>query len=144
MEIFQKILQMAGYRIVSGSPYLWDCYGPHARYFDFETSYGVVEIIADLGSDLVFEVFAEPNDNPKGLYFSETPTALRWLNPKFANIYRAESERRDIDPDVYFDGHRYNNISDLDEMLLRCDAILNNRLVTKDGKEYPAVKIPNH
>jgi hypothetical protein len=97
-----------GYKIESGSQYLWSCYGSEAWLLESKTTSAVVNCPA--GS--VYEICL--HDDARGIYH-------RWIHPEYLEGYLNEATDRGCDPWQAYDDVGYVQIEDGYEILKLID-----------------------
>lgn len=120
MITFKDFLEISGYRITQGSPYLWQCFGDGAWHLEsFEDDRYTLSVVMDTETQKVY--VAEAHDYQRD-------RSMRWIDPEHEDLYRAEAERRGIDADQSWDDVRFR---DLDPDTWRQSA-----LALREGREY--------
>lgn len=105
-------LVMAGQsKITRGCSYLWSCFGKNARYIDF----GISE-----EQDIASAVFdAETQEVYCVEIFSLDETQVwRWIDERYRNAFLKECRDRNIDPSVWIDNIKYQNVDATEALLL--------------------------
>jgi hypothetical protein len=94
--ILKDVNEACNHRITEGSQYQWSCFGPKARFLDYEDAaqQHCVSAIYDTRDQRVYqlEVWIPGQDN-----------AFRWHDPEFRDAYVAEAVQRGVTPDVAWD-----------------------------------------
>jgi len=100
-----EVIKANGARIVGGSEYQWQCYGPNARHLDFADVVGNehCSIVHDSKTYTVYEI---------SVYVPGQPQAFRWHNPEFRNVYVQEAQSRGFEPDNAWDDVSFDVITD--------------------------------
>jgi len=88
MTQLQEILATADYKIVSGSEFLWHCFGENSRFIECETDLGWLSVVVDIKTGVVYEVNVEKRDYSNPRYI--------WYNPEYRDAYFAEFKERGI------------------------------------------------
>ena len=119
MISLKDFMEVVGYRISEGSPYLWGCFGPNAYSLDVvrrvdDTFEGTVSITFDTETSEVYmvEAFDYVNDR-----------AYRFFNPDYVDAYHEECVTRSID-DVAWEDVRYVDIDVEADFLEKAKAII--------------------
>lgn len=94
----EEIISTVQFKISGGSQFMWSCYGPNARYMDFDSGFKDVtaSCIFDSKTQAVYECHAYVGG--KG---------YRWFNPDFIKKYYEESFAKGFDPRIYYDDCHY-------------------------------------
>lgn len=100
MNTFQQLVEAAQFQISGGSEYLWQSFGRHARWLDFEAKEFNVEmsLVFDSNNQEVYQA---------ALYLDNL--AFRWNNPLFAEAYKKEAYQRNIDPRVAYENTHFSD-----------------------------------
>ena len=113
-----KINECFGHRISGGSEYGWNCFGPNARYLDFESDYAHSSVVFDSENQTVYLAEISRKEGDTGTY--------QWINPEFKSGYLAECKRRKIDPHHAWDNVRYTELETSEDYLDKAHAVFNN------------------
>jgi hypothetical protein len=120
MITLQDFLEISGYRITEGSKFGWQCFGDQAWHLEsWEDNRYSLSVVMDLETQVIY--MAEAHDY--GL-----DRSMRWINPEFEDVYRAEAERRQVDMDQSWDHVRFDNIDP--------DCWRERALALREGREY--------
>jgi hypothetical protein len=111
----KDICESFEFKIVGGSEYQWQCYGPDARYLDFESEYAHGSCIFDTVTQEIFEAQVNSKD--------ENVRPYRWLNPDFKDDYLAECEEKSIDPNQAWDSVKWTDLEVVEDFLEKANAI---------------------
>lgn len=108
MNTFQQLVEAAKFQISGGSEYLWNSFGRHARWLDFESKQFNVEMnmVFDSSNQQVYQA---------ALYFGDN--AFRWNNPGYVDNYKKEAYKRDIDPRLAFEGKHFTDCDVLQDFV---------------------------
>lgn len=106
------------HKIVGGSEYQWNCFGPNARYLDFESKYGTASIVFDAETQNVYEAT---------VYREEENIAYRYIDPNFIEALKKEHTLREEDFNVAWDNQRYTDLEVEEDWLEKANAIFNNK-----------------
>jgi len=107
------------FKIIGGSDYQWDCYGPNARYLDFESDYAHGSCLFDTITQEIYEATVNSRDDNVRPY--------RWLNPNTKEEYISECEVKGIDPNNAWDGVNWCDLEVETDFYEKANAIFNNR-----------------
>ena len=116
----KDVLEAIQYRFSSGDRYQWKCYGDDAVYLDFKDVQDrpVGSILFDSSTGLVYEITIEvPGES----------LCYRWISPDFAADYRAETESRNINPNIAWDDVQYTDVDTEKDILEKVEAIVQCR-----------------
>lgn len=131
MISIKDFLEAINYKISGGSEYLWDCFGPNARYLDSSDEEGYAatysaSIIFDSLDQTVYkaEVWDYTNDRE-----------YRWIHPDFVKKHKKESKKRNVDHTQSIDSRTFIDLDIAEDMLDKISKI-------SSGAEYdPRVQI---
>lgn len=98
-EYFERAIKAAGYAITGGEKYLWNSFGPNARFLDFD-----YDLERRISMGLVFD--SKNQSLYQGSLFVGDKAYL-WTNPEYVKAYKEECYDRDIDPRVALDNTHY-------------------------------------
>jgi hypothetical protein len=112
-----KVNVALNHRITGGSDYHWQCYGPNARYLDYESNHAHASVLFDSETQVVYEASVNAKD--------EKLTPYRWLNPEYKDAYYAESTNKGIDPNNAWDNTNWCDLEVTDDWLEKAHAIFN-------------------
>lgn len=106
-----ELMMAAKAKVISGSDYLWDCFGKNSRYIDFgyEETAPIVSSVFDATTQEVYvvEIFDTKNDH-----------AWRYIDPRYKQLYVDECRRRNVNPDICWDDKKFVNIDNIQAILL--------------------------
>lgn len=105
----KQIIEACDYRVCDGSEYLWDSFGPNARYMQFsdQSEREHCSIVFDTKNQTVYEVT---------LYVPHGDLAFKWTHPDYRNAYLAECLAKNV---------RFNEAwDDVDYQMLDAETIL--------------------
>lgn len=114
MITVEDFMRAVEYRITGGSPYLWTCYGPDARYLDSDGETYSASVIFD--GNTVYEAMVWDNVHDR---------VYRLIDPDFKDQMFAESRERGLDPTVACDSVKYIDLDSDDDWLEKTTAIVN-------------------
>lgn len=81
-----NLLEVAGYTVVGGTKFLWNCFGPNARFIDFyDTDDKHLSAVYDTKTQEIYYTTLSDGDN---LY--------KWINPEHFEAYSNECDCRNI------------------------------------------------
>ena len=103
------------HRITGGSEYTWNCYGPNARYLDYESNYGSGTCIFDSQTQEIYEVSVEVKESENRPY--------RWLNPNTKQVMFDESSYRNVDRDIAWDNIKWVDLETEEDFLEKANSI---------------------
>ena len=112
-----EINEALDHKITSGSEYQWHCYGPNARFLDYESEYAHAGVIYSTETQEIFQAevyFKEENKKP-----------YRWLNPEYKDELYAEAKERVIDADQAWDDVKWVDLETEEDFLEKATAIFN-------------------
>jgi hypothetical protein len=112
-----KINDVLDHRITGGSEYQWRCYGPNARYLDYESDHAHASVLFDSKTQVVYEASVNDKDNIVKPY--------RWLNPEYKDAYYAEASNKGIDPHNAWDRTTWVDLEVADDWLEKAKAVFN-------------------
>lgn len=111
------------HRVVGGSEYQWSCYGPNARYIDYESDYAHASVIFDTDNQIVYEATIScKEDNDDNL-----PGPYRIINSLYKEAHDTESKDRNIDTKVAWDKVNWIDIEVVEDFLNKAWSIFNNQ-----------------
>lgn len=116
-----KINVALDHKITSGSEYGWQCYGPNARYMDYESDFANVSVIFDTTNQTVYSAEV----SVKREAWSEDSRPYRWLNPVFKDAMYAEALSRKVDPNQAWDNVEWIDLEVEEDFLEKAVAIFN-------------------
>lgn len=76
-----------GYLISGGDIFQWYCFGPNARFLDYETETAVASVVFDCKNQTVYQVYVDHKIENEGYV---------WFNPNFIGEYIKESSEHNI------------------------------------------------
>ena len=112
------IAKILKWKVIEGSMFLWDCYGPNARSLDFTQDEYLngwnASVIFDTDTLLVYEVSGH-----SGIFSLHTDNELpwRWINPDYREQSVAEHQSRGLHPTIAWDTKHYVEIDTHTKML---------------------------
>ncbi|NBO23205.1 hypothetical protein EBU94_07710, partial [bacterium] len=87
MEIFD-------YKISEGSRYCWNCYGPNARFLDFDNDFACASVIFDAEDQTIFQAEVWIKDSEDSPY--------RYIHPNYTESHKKEAVERGVDIQIAF------------------------------------------
>lgn len=118
-----EVNQALGSRIVGGSDYGWGCYGPDARYLDFESDFAYASVIFDTTNQTIYEATIDAKEDGD----DNLPGPYRWLNPASKDAFFAESKSRGIDVSHAWDRTNWIDLEVAEDWLEKAKAIFDNQ-----------------
>jgi hypothetical protein len=116
-----QVNEALDHKITSGSEYQWNCYGPDARYLDYESDYASVSVIYDTTNQVVYQAEV----SVKGDAWSEDSRPYRWLYPYTKDAFINESKDRKVDPDQAWDDVKWIDLETEEDFLEKAVAMFN-------------------
>lgn len=103
IEDFFCIIQ---YKIDSGNPYLWKCFGTNARS---------VEHMDESINTYRYSINADFDTKTRVIYVLETydyedGMSYRWINPEYKDAYNKEASDRDVDADIAYGNVEFTDV----------------------------------
>jgi hypothetical protein len=98
---FDEFLDLVNHEITSGAKFLWNCYGPNARFIDCNN----VTAVYDTKTLNVYAIEINIGDIP-----------YRWIQPEYKELHEYEAESKAVDPDIAYDDVKFVDVS-LDEIV---------------------------
>lgn len=97
MITVSDVASILGWNMVSGAPYLWQSYGPNARFMDFASDCGTWRISCVFHADTsrVVEI--------SGICGKSASTPWTWVDPEFKDGHDAEARARGVNPNIAWD-----------------------------------------
>jgi hypothetical protein len=116
-----KVNVALDHRITNGSEYGWQCYGPNARYMDYESEFAHVSVIFDKSDQTIYS--AEVSIKPEAWPTDARP--YRWLNPKFKDAMYGEALDRKVNPNQAWDETEWIDLEVEEDFLEKAVAMFN-------------------
>lgn len=104
------------FKITGGSEYTWDCYGPNARYLDFNNDKADCSVIFDSVTQVVYQTEIWIKDNNR---------TYRWINNEFQINLLNEAKARGVDNTIAFDNVKFVDLEIDEDFLEKAKAIWN-------------------
>ena len=121
MMNLKEVNETLDHKITMGSEYQWHCYGPDARFLDYESDYAHASVIYSTKTQEIFQ--AEISSNTETLDKDTKP--YRWMNPKYKDVYFAEAKERGIHPNNAWDDTQWIDLEVPEDFLEKAKAIFN-------------------
>ena len=120
MISLQDFLNTTEYQVTNGTPFMWDCYGENAYYYEhaINASVDCASILFDRKTLEVYEATVCDYINK---------CAYRLLNPKFKNKYFAEAKTRNESVTQAWDDINYIDLTVDSDFLEKAKAILGGK-----------------
>jgi hypothetical protein len=101
--MLMQIIEATGARITGGSEYLWNCYGPNARFLDFadQDHTECASVVFDSKTQQVYQL---------EMHVLGYDQAFAWRNPSYESAYQAECAERNVEPNVAWDDVMYEMV----------------------------------
>jgi hypothetical protein len=87
-------LAAVDHQISGGSRFQWSCYGPNARYLDWEQG-----VDTDTSASAIFDSVTQEVYEVT-LYITDADIEYHWYNSEYVDRYQAEAQLRNIDPEL--------------------------------------------
>jgi hypothetical protein len=87
----KKILKLFDYRISEGSEFLWDCFGPNARYLDFngpDSMQNSVGVVYDTITTKVYQI---------DFCCESVDDVYTWVDPEYEVAHHRECTARNVE-----------------------------------------------
>jgi hypothetical protein len=131
MMNLKEVNETLDHKITMGSEYQWHCYGPDARFLDYESDYAHASVIYSTKTQ---EIFQAEISTKTEVWDDKKP--YRWLNPAHKDTYLAEAKERGIDPNNAWDTTEWIDLELPEDFLEKAKAIFN-------GDEYDTrIQVP--
>lgn len=105
------------FKITGGSEYQWHCYGPNARFLDFNNDKADCSVIFDSVTQLVYQAEVWIKDSEHRPY--------RWVHSEFQVKLSDEAKSRGIDNTIAFDSVNFVYLEVDEDFLEKAKAIWN-------------------
>jgi hypothetical protein len=116
-----NINETLDHKIVGGSDYQWECYGPNARFLDYESKYAYCTVVYNSETSEIYQ--AEVSVNRPAWDTDKKP--YRWLNPNTKDSLFAESAKRNIDVQFAWDDVKWIDLEVEEDFLEKAKAMFN-------------------
>ncbi len=124
----EDYLKATQHQITGGSEYLWDCFGPDARYLDCdrENEYGTNIVFDSKTFDVYTCEFWDYVNNRQ----------YRWINPEHIDAFKEACKEHGVDFQGSLDDSKFTDLEVEDDILEKITDMVN-------GEEYDnRVKVP--
>lgn len=118
MITLETAMKIANYKISESSEYMWKCYGPNARYLDFDHNKdSSFSIVFDTENQTVYQaaVCDYVKDNCYCIH-----------HPDFYDEHKYEAESRNVSPLEAYDGVNFIELEKDEDFIEKATAIINN------------------
>lgn len=112
-----KVNEAFDHRIVNGSEYQWQCFGPNVRFLDYESEHAHASVLFDTVTQEIYEATVSSKD--------ESLRPYRWFNPETKQDYLDEALERGIDPNNAWDDVNWCDLETVEDFLEKAEAIFN-------------------
>lgn len=108
-----KVMKAANHRVAGGSEYGWKCFGPNARWMEFNDSHEreFADCVYDSETNRVYQI----NVHVPG---TADDRCVTWIDPEFDHAYASESKRRKVHPYQAWDNVLYSTIPGSEESMI--------------------------
>lgn len=113
-------IKLGKYQITGGAEYQWKCFGPNARYLDFETNPNEVSF------SLLFDCVTQEVYEATVCDYSKN-NCYRIINPDYKDDYIYEAESRNVDHSQAYDDTLYIDLDVDEDFIEKATAILNGQ-----------------
>lgn len=113
------------HKIVSGSEYQWNCFGPNARFLDFESEHATGSIVYDTKTFCVYEATVNDKDDQH---------RYRWIEPSVLEALEEECSKRDINFHIAWDNLTWYDLEVEEDFLEKAKAIFSGKSFDKRVK----------
>jgi hypothetical protein len=107
------------HQISGGSRYCWECYGPNARYLDYQTNDGHVSVVFDTETRDIYEATVETKNKDDA-----DARPYRWLEPETKDALFGEAYRRGTNTDEAWDDVKWIDLETEEDFIEKAKAIL--------------------
>jgi hypothetical protein len=101
-----ELFTAANGQLSGGDEYLWNSFGPNARYVEFKE--GTITCIVDSKTMQCYAVEIFDQDNNQ---------AWQWIEPQYRSSYLAECNQRGVDPFIAGDNIKFYSITYQDVLI---------------------------
>lgn len=122
MLTLETAIKLADYKITGGAEYQWKCFGPNARFLDFETN------PTEASFSLIFDTITQEVYEATVCDYRKE-NCYRIINPLYKQDYRYEAESRGENANQAYDDTNYIDLDVDEDFIEKATAILN-------GEEY--------
>lgn len=114
----KQVNDILDHKIINGSEFLWNCYGPTTRFLDYSSEFAEATIVFDSTTQEIYEAVITSKDLSKQPY--------RWLNPNTKQNFLDECHSKDLDPALAWDNTEYIDLETEQDFLEKARAVFNN------------------
>lgn len=127
-------IKLGEYKITGGAEFQWKCFGPNARYIDFEGDINShsYSIIMDIKTQVIYE--ADVCDY-------KTNNCYRIIHPDYVDDYMYEAESRNVNPRQAYDDVEYIDLNVEEDFIEKATAIMNG--LPYDERVIISFELPN-
>lgn len=133
MITLQKAMELGNFIITGGAKHEWKCFGPNARFIDFEPDYSNKSygIIFDSRTQEVYQV---------SVCDYVTDNCYRINNPDYVEDYYYEADSRGVNGREAYDDVNYVDLETEEEFIEKAHAIIND--LPYDERVIVSVDLP--
>lgn len=106
MESYIKAIR---YKITSGEEFLWNCYGPNARYLESSNDEYHISAIFDTETAQIYEASISSTYSGDIRY--------RWIDLNYIDACKSEAKSRGVDWMEFSDGQTWHMTDDFDDII---------------------------
>lgn len=136
MITLNKFLKTVDYRVLEGSPYSWNCFGPNSRIISCG-NYG--EIFEEWGASIVFNTKTLMVYQVEAHDFTQMNKvrSWRWVHPKCEQSLKDEYKMRGFPYKRATESNNFIECRDTDKILEAIDKLRNkyDKFLTKHSKD---------
>lgn len=117
MITLENLLKKGQYKIQSSDKFLWDSFGSHARFLDFDTSdhpETYVSCIFDEKNQFVYEISI---GSKQGKHY-------RWVSPDYLNQYQSEFTKRHLHFETLDEGEPVSLLDQEEDILRKVEQLI--------------------
>lgn len=128
-------IKLGEYKITGGAEFQWKCFGPNARYIDFEGDINShsYSIVMDIKTQVVYQ--ADVCDY-------KTNNCYRIIHPDYVDAYIDEAESRNVNPKEAWDDVEFIDLNVDEDFIEKATAILNG--LPYDERVIISFDLPNN
>jgi hypothetical protein len=116
-----EVNEALGHKITGGSEYHWRCYGPDARYLDYEGDFAHASVIYSTETQEIFQA----EISVKREAWEEDKRPYRWLNPDTKQVMFNEAAYRNVNPNEAWDDVEWTDLEVESDWLEKATAMFN-------------------
>lgn len=117
------IINALDFKISGGSEYCWKCFGPDARFMEFESEYADATIIFDSKNQTVYEATVSAKEDSD----DNLPRPYRWINPEYKDELLKECKARNIDNSYAWDDVKWIDLEVSEDFTTKANALFFNK-----------------